>query len=143
MIKKNCLYERHKDGVRVVTLSDQAPPKPPKGFYGRSMADWITVRYVGSGRKGYLKADDLLDPALYAFQGHVNPKTIWESSPKRGAQGRTPDNVHTAAAEHDLRELQIKKLRDQCLNGPLYGLTASQNAKGALDQAIHMILAGV
>lgn len=140
MISKNRLYERLRDNMEVVTLESERDD-PRHVCYTSAQKPFIAVRYVKSGRKGYVKREDLDDRSMWTPMGVVDPTKIWETSPLKAT--RTPDNLATAAAEADLRELQIKKLRDQCLNGPLYAHQASQNAKGALEQAIHMILAGV
>lgn len=141
MLKKNCLYERLRDRLGVVTLEDERPIKQTKGFYGRHNGDWIPVRYVKSGRKGYLKVDDLSDVRQYSYEGQIDPTKVWESSPMVGA--RAPDTVMTAAAEHDLREREIRKHRKAIIEGRFYDKQPSQNAISALEQAIHMILAGV
>lgn len=135
-LDKNLHLRRRKDGVEVITLeTDRRRPKNDP---------WTPVRYVASGRKGYLKNSDL--ESDFIMIGKANPEQRW-ASPALSATG------DSAAALETIRERDIKIIRKRILGtiehpepgnyATLGDLKPSPNALTALDQAIHMILAGV
>lgn len=131
----NTLYRRLKDNMEVVSLFQPGSMSPSKPKNHNMV--WLPVRYVKSGRKGYILKIELLNPMLYEDLGEIDLLDIWSSRPP-GA----PTNA-VAAAEEDIREREISKRRKKILETVFHGVDTSVNARVHLDQAIHMILAGV
>ena len=147
MIAKDLHMRRNKDGVEVITLGAHHPA-PLKG---KKVGDWnakvrayVPVRYVASGRKGYLQAAQL--EADFVVIGRADPNTRW-------AKKQAATDGESAAAMEAMRERDIhavkKRILDQ-IHAPgahdhkfLGELNPSANAIVQLEAAIHMILAGV
>lgn len=145
MIDKDLHLRRRKDGKEVITLAAEGPPR----LKGKAHVDWNTqirafvpVRYVKSGRKAYLKGD-VLD-ADWIVIGKADPDSRWDRRP-------VVEGAESAAALEDLRERDIRAVKKRILetvyapaphNEPLGNLQPSPSALNALEQAIHMILAG-
>lgn len=136
MIDKNLHLRRRKDGVEVITIE-------PKRRYSGST--FTAVRYVKSGRMGYLKDADL--ETDFVVVGKADPDQRWSAPPLAAT------SPESAAALEDLREQDIAKVRKRILDqiehpeagnySTLRELKPSANAIARLDEAIHMILAGV
>lgn len=147
MIEKHLHLRRRKDGVEVITLEDAKPPLLPgskKRSWNSSLKAHVPVRYVASGRKGYIKSDDL-ETEFVVIGSNVDIDARWAPHVRKAAGPG-------AAALEDLREQDIQKTRKRILesvghpqprdNRTLGELRPSPNALSALDSAIHMILAG-
>lgn len=145
MIAKNLHLRRRKDGVEVITLESERPKDIP----GRRHAQWnenlrafVPVRYVASGRKGYLRGGVL--ESDFVVIGKADPNKRWERK-------QTVEGPVTAASMELMRERDIVDVRKRILRTEsvmphgykkLEDLNPSPNAIVALDQAIHMILSG-
>lgn len=129
--------KRRKDKVEVITL-----PTDGKGYYRTYRSkDWAVVRYVKSGRKGYIKVSDI--ECDFVVIGKVNPDARWTHNPREMFPDGTA-HAESAAALEDLRERDIANKRKEIMTKVLYPYhPISANAQARLDEAIHMILSGV
>jgi hypothetical protein len=137
---------RRKDGVEVITIPDDRFKQPSRG-----KNDFTAVRYVKSGRKGYLKDGHL--ECDFVVVGKLDPDQRWSSNIMKVYAGSTTIDASTAAALEDMRERDIRQVRKAILDKvfvpgdpgrhTLGELEPSASAIARLDDAIHMILAGV
>jgi hypothetical protein len=136
---------RRKDGLEVITIPDRRFATRP------SSHGFTAVRYVKSGRKGYLKDGHL--ECDFVVVGKLDPDQRWSSNIMKVYAGSTTIDASTAAALEDMRERDIRQARKAILDKvfvpgdpgrhTLGELEPSANAIARLDDAIHMILAGV
>lgn len=142
-VPTHLLLRRRKDGVEVVTLS--MPPQRQPYTSRRKSETFQPVRYVKTGRKGYLKVTTLEDD--FVVVGGLSYEDRW------GPPSLASTNSESAAALQEMRDRDIAKVRSRILDNiqhpepgsyrTLGDLKPSANALAQLDQALHMILAGV
>lgn len=139
MIDRDLVFERVKDGVVVITLQEERARKG-QNQYGMAQRGWTPVRYVKSGRKGYLKGDVLeMD---WKVIGKADADQRWESDLLKQFPGGQV-TADAAAALEDLRERDVAAIRKRLVKGEFGAYNLTPNTVTALDNVIHMILAGL